>query len=261
MATDIDAMLDRSYRYTHDVLWEQWERWALLFVCILINTLTLGFVPLFSGYRYRIYKGETEPAMVDRWAGLFVDGWKLNIIWIVYFLVPLIIAVIIIGGMLLAAAGSILMNPAGIGDPEVFIPSILVAAGLFLVILIPLFIVLFIVLALLHTNAKVRAARSDTLMDAFGLRAILEHIGKIGWGNYVVLILLIWIIAIILGIVIGAFTGIPAVGWLIGLLIAPAPEIFKARYVTLVYDRGLDEEIPVKAGEDAVTHGEESIHS
>ena len=246
MAIDIDSLLDRSFAYTHDALWGQWERWALLFVCTLINTLTLGFVPLFSGYRYRIYKGGNETPSVDRWAGLFVDGWKLNIIWIVYFLVPLIIAGLFIGGVLLAVAGPILMNPAGIGNPEVIIPRILVAAGLLLVILIPLFIVLIFVLVLLHTIAKVRAARSDTLTDAFRLRAILEYIGKIGWGNYIVLILLIWIIAIILGIVIGAFAGIPAIGWLIGLFIAPAVEIFKARYVTLVYDRGLEDEKPVE---------------
>ena len=256
MAIDLDGMLDQSIAYTHDALWEQWERWALLFVCILINTLTVGLVPLFSGYRYRIYKGEPEPPVVDRWAGLFVDGWKLNIIWIVYFLIPLVIAVLIIGGMLVAVAGPILMNPAGMSDPEAFIPGILLAAGLFLVILVPLFIVLFIVLALLHTIAKVRAARHDTLMDAFGIRAILEHIGKIGWGNYAVLILLIWIIAIILGLVIGAFAGIPAIGWLVGLFIAPAPEIFKARYVTLVYDRGLEDEKIGESGEEAVTHEE-----
>ncbi len=248
MAMDIDELLNRSYAYTHDALWEQWERWGLLFVCVLINTFTMGLIPLFSGYRYRIFEGGIEPPGVDRWARLFFDGWKLNIIWIVYFLIPLIIVGLIIGGILFAVASPIFMVPAGAGDPEIIIRRTLVAAGLVLIALIPLLIVLFFVLDLLQVIAKVRAARTGILMDAFDLRAILSHIKKIGWGNYIVLILILWIISIILGIIVGAFAGIPAIGWLIALLIAPAIEMFKARYVTLVYDRGLEHEATVEAG-------------
>jgi len=248
MAVDIDELLNRSYAYTHDALWEQWERWALLFICVLINTFTLGLIPLFSGYRYRIYEGRIEPPGVDGWARLFIDGWKLNIIWIVYFLIPLIIVGLIIGSTLFAVASPIFTIPTGAGDPEVIIQRTLVAAGLFLIALIPILIFLFFVLVLLHTIAKVRAARTGILMDAFSLRAILSHIKEIGWGNYIILILILWIVSIILGLVVGAFTWIPAIGWLIALLIAPAIEIFKARYVSLVYDRGLEHEAPVEAG-------------
>jgi hypothetical protein len=246
MAIDIDELLNRSYAYTHDALWEQWERWALLFVCVLINTFSLGLIPLFSGYRYRIFEGRIEPPGVDSWGRLFIDGWKLNIIWIVYFLIPLIVAGLFIGSALFAVASLIFTIPAGAGDPEVVIQRTLVAAGLFFIALIPLLIVLFFVLDLLQVIAKVRAARTGILMDAFSLRAILGHIKKIGWGNYIVLILILWIISIILGIIVGALTSIPAIGWLIALLIAPAIGIFKARYVTLVYDRGLEPEAPVE---------------
>jgi hypothetical protein len=247
MPMDIDELLNRSYAYTHDALWEQWERWALLFVCVLIHTFTLGLIPLFSGYRYRIFEGGIEPPGVDSWARLFVDGWKLNIIWIVYFLIPLIIAGLIIAGIVFALASPLFTIPAGAGDPGVIIQRTLVATGLFLIALIPLLIVLFFVLDLLQVIAKVRAARTGILMDAFGLRAILSHIKNIGWGNYIVLMLILWILSIILGIIVGAFAGIPVIGWLIALLIAPAIGIFKARYVTLVYDRGLVPEASVGA--------------
>jgi hypothetical protein len=246
MAIDIDELLNRSFTYTHDALWEQWERWGLLFVCIIINTFTLGLIPLFSGYRYRIYAGGIEPPRVDGWTRLFVDGWKLNIIWIVYFLIPLIIIGIIIGSTLLAVASPLFTIPAGAGDPEIIIRRTLAAAGLFFIVLIPFFIVLFFVLDLLQVIAKVRAARTGTLMNAFSLRAILGHIRNIGWGTYIVLIVILWIISIILGIIAGAFAGIPAIGWLIALIIAPAIEIFETRYVTLIYDRGLAPEVPVE---------------
>ncbi len=247
MPIEIDDLLNRSFSYTHDALWEQWERWALLFVCILIDTLSLGLIPLFSGYRYRIFEGGIEPPGVDRWARLFVDGWKLNIIWIVYFLIPLIVVALFIASILFAVASPIFTIPAGAGDPAVIIPRVFAAAGLFLIALIPVLFVLFFVLDLLQIIAKVRAARTGILMDAFSLREIISHIKNIGWGNYLVLILILWIISIILGLIVGAIAGIPAIGWLIALLIAPAIAIFKARYVTLVYDRGIEPEASVGA--------------
>jgi hypothetical protein len=248
MAIDIDELLNRPYTYTHDALWEQWSRWGLLFVCVLINTFTLGLVPLFSGYRYRIYEGRIEPPGVDRWARLFVDGWKLNIIWIVYFIIPLIIITLIIGIIVFAVASPIITILNEAVDPEVIISKILLTAGLFLIALIFILIVLYSVLVLLHTIAKVRVARTGILMDAFSLRAILSHIKNIGWINYGVLIAIIWIISITLGFVVAVFTTIPAIGVLIAFFVAPPLEIFKARYVTLMYDRGLEHEAPVEAG-------------
>jgi hypothetical protein len=246
MAMDIDELLNRPYTYTHDALWEQWSRWGLLFVCVLINTFSLGLVPLFSGYRYRIYEGKIEPPAVDRWAGLFVDGWKLNIIWIVYFIIPLIIISLIVGIILFAVASPIITILNEAVDPEVIIAKILLTVGLFLLALILLLIVLYSVLVLLHTTAKVRAARTGILLDAFRLRAILRQIRNIGWINYGILIAIIWIISIILGFVIAIFTSIPAIGWLIALCMVPPLEIFKARYVSLMYDRGLAHEAPVE---------------
>jgi hypothetical protein len=246
MATDIEKILNRSYSYTHDALWEQWERWVLLFACILINTFTLGLIPLFSGYRYRIYEGGIETQGVDRWVKLFFDGWKLNIIWIVYFIIPLIIFGLIIGIILFAVSSPVITLFNGVGDPEILIPRILLAAGLSLIALVSILIILFVVLVLLHTTAKVRAARTGMLMEAFNIREILNHIKKIGLGNYGILIAIIWIISIILGIFVGVFTRIPLIGWLIGFFIAPPLEIFKARYVTQVYDRGLEPEAPVE---------------
>lgn len=257
MVLDIDALLDQSFAYTHDAVWEKWGVWALLFVCALINTLTLGLVPLFSGYRYRIYEGRTEPPEVDNWGKLFIDGWKLNIIWIVYFLVPLIVIGIVMGFILFALISPIIIALIGGGDPDVMIQSFLqivsggggfpgyilssiIAAGMILLLLIPVLLVLVFILDLLYTIAKVRAAQTGELIEAFGLREILHHISTIGWGNYVGLIILLWIISIILGFVLGAFSQIPAVGWLIGVFLSTLVGIFKARYVTIVYERGIE---------------------
>ena len=79
----------------------------------------------------------------------------------------------------------------------------------------------------------VRFARTDSFGEAFNFSAILAHIGRIGWGSYllalIVLMAVIFVISFVLGI-------IPVIGWLISIVIGPAISIFAARYITLLYD-------------------------
>ncbi len=69
--------------------------------------------------------------------------------------------------------------------------------------------------------------------EAFNFGAILGTIGKIGWINYIVALI---IMAVIVGIVEGILFAIPVIGGLLAFFLAPFIVLFEARYLCQVYD-------------------------
>ena len=69
--------------------------------------------------------------------------------------------------------------------------------------------------------------------EAFNFSAILDRIGKIGWGSYIIALIVVAIVACIIGFVLSA---IPVIGGLLLIIVIPALAIFVARFITLVYD-------------------------
>jgi len=114
---------------------------------------------------------------------------------------------------------------------EVLMP--LVAA--FMVGVLIALIVAFI-LMLFSTIGFVRMARTERFGEAFNFGAILETIRKIGWGSYILALIILFIVAGIIWFVINLFNMIPFIGWLITLILLPLLIIFEARYVTRVYE-------------------------
>jgi hypothetical protein len=106
------------------------------------------------------------------------------------------------------------------------------AAGSFIVGLLVLVIVSIIII-LFETIGAVRFARTGSIGEAFNFSAILERIGKIGWGSYIIALIVIAIIAAIIAFILMA---IPVIGWLLFLIVIPALVIFVARFICLVYD-------------------------
>jgi hypothetical protein len=82
----------------------------------------------------------------------------------------------------------------------------------------------------------IRFAQKDSIGQAFAFSAILEHIGKIGWGSYIIAIIVLWIAGIVFGFVVGLLVVIPVLGGLISLFLYPVWIIFAARYMTLIYE-------------------------
>ena len=104
-----------------------------------------------------------------------------------------------------------------------------------------------ILVAIFLPIASIRFARTGTFSEAFHFRALIDTIGKIGWFNYIIAIILIDIVigiplvilaflVIFAGIVVGHL--FIALGVLIALLLLIAPPLaaFQARYLTQVYD-------------------------
>lgn len=149
---------------------------------------------------------------------MFIDGLKLLIIGFIYS-IPLFVIMV----LFLIPAGML-----GNGDPV----AALGAIGIGLLVMI----IVGIVITLISAIGMIRFAQKDSIGQAFAFSAILEHIGKIGWGSYIIAIIVLWIAGIVFGFVVGLLGVIPVLGWLISLFLYPVWIIFAARYMTLIYE-------------------------
>ena len=104
--------------------------------------------------------------------------------------------------------------------------------------------------------ASIRFARTGTFAEAFNFSAIFETIGKIGWLNYIIALVLVSIVVsipiiiLIFGfILIGGvslfllkeagvflFLGLLVLMILLILILSPLFGVFQARYMTRLYD-------------------------
>jgi hypothetical protein len=236
---DFAEILGDAFTYARDGIVGNTNRWLKLILAVLCLGLP------FNGYIVRVYRGATPAPEVDRWGELFVDGLKLVIVGIVYFIPVIVLWILIFGAMIYAGFS---------GSAE----SAVAATGANLLLMMLMYI-LEILIAVLLPVAYIRFARTGSFSEAFDFRAILETIGKIGWLNYIVAVILVSlvvgipILVLVLGfILVGGialflaltmsenaillFFGVLGLMLLVILIIAPVLGVFQARYMTRVYD-------------------------
>ena len=92
------------------------------------------------------------------------------------------------------------------------------------------------ILGLFSIIGVIRFARTAEMGEAFNISAILAHIGRIGWGNYILALIVLIIVAFVLGGILAFISMIPVIGWLIQIFLGVPLALFGARYVTLIYD-------------------------
>jgi len=221
------TVISRAFEYTKDALIGKWMHWIILAVLSLVQSLTLSLIPLLTGYSVRVLSGKTPAPEVDDWVRLFVDGWKLNIITLIY-LIPAILVFLIFGGI---GVIGVLAGEAAGGDPATIGAAVLSVLGGILIAGI-----IAIIMAFIALFAIMRFARTDSFGEAFNFSAILNHIGKLGWGTWIIAVIILLVIAIIYGFIVGLLANIPFIGWLIILFLNVAFIIFYARYFALVYE-------------------------
>ncbi|MGI5938726.1 DUF4013 domain-containing protein, partial [Methanoculleus thermophilus] len=159
---DYGSIISRSLRYTKDALWGEWWRWVLLVILSLIQTFTLFLVPLYSGYLVRVLSGRRPAPDVNQWGRLFVDGWKLNIITLIY-LIPVILVLAVFGGI--AAISAIAAK--GLDNPDVWASA--VAAAVTGIVIAS---ILWIIISFISMLAVVRFAHTGRFFQAFSFGAI-----------------------------------------------------------------------------------------
>ena len=244
---DFGSILDDSFAYAKEGVWERWSRWLVLIGCIII-------FPLILGYIVRIYRGEKPAPEPGEWATLFVDGLKLLVVHIVYWVpVFLLILVAFIPFILtLVSAGVFSESFSAMSDSQTerwfdshpeLLSQILVTGG-FMVLLILIAIILAIGITIFSFLGVVRFARTRSISEAFNFSALLAHIRRIGWMNYIIALITISIIGYIFGMILNFFSLIPIIGIfiqliLMGIFYVPFI-IFSARFSSCIYDMGTE---------------------
>jgi hypothetical protein len=205
-------------------------------VKILILTV-ISIIPIVNfmsgGYYLRIIKstlaGVDEVPEFDDLGELFIDGIKLIVVGIVYMIVPLIIYAIAWLPLLFA------------GDPYSVTSSIM--SGLTLVLMIVAFIVTFIVSLLLLPAIVNMALYDSEIGAAFRFSEVLDRIKAIGWGDYILWIIAIWVTTVIAGFIIGivgAILLIILIGFLIWFLGGAYLTMFQARSLALLFGESIE---------------------
>jgi len=229
-------MLTDAWHFMRHGVFENGGRWLRLILAFILLAIPM------NGYVMRIYRGTESAPEVDQWGRLFIDGLKLIVISMIY-MIPFWLLWFASYWQLFAGAFSGQMSDAALAAWE---PN--------MVLVVLMYIVEFVITLILPVMA-IRFARSNRVAEAFNFRAILDHIARIGWINYVIGVILVAIIVavpvivlivalIILGVVllamagfsITAILGLVVVAALIFLVIVPLLLVFQARYMTRLYD-------------------------
>jgi hypothetical protein len=226
-------MLGESFAYAKEGVVNKMNKWIMLIIATIILTIPL------MGYLMQIYRGTKPAPEVGNWGKLFIDGIMLAVVAFIYMIPLLILQFLMVGAVM---AGAIFE------DPTAVMAGMAGAGILFLV-----YIIVAIIIVLIVPMAMVRFARSGSIGEAFNFNAIRAHIGKIGWVNYIIALI---ILALVIGIPVGiievilvALMGIliialSEIGVLLGgliivivvLALIPVITVFQARYITQIYD-------------------------
>jgi hypothetical protein len=226
--TSYSAILSDGSEYVREGLVEKWQHWIILIVLLIIQAITLCIIPLFNGYLVRVYGSTSNTAPdIDDYKALFIDGWKLNIVTILY-MIPAIIVGVVLGLMSIAPLLGAVISKGRIDE---ILGLIIGSIGLLVTGLI------FAIITLIMYMAYVHFARSGNITDAFSIGEITKKVGDgIGWGGYVFMWVIIWIISMILCVIIMGLHVIPPLGITMGLVLAPLWAVFIAKVTRNVYD-------------------------
>jgi len=207
MVLSIIENITSSFEFAKDGLVGYWTRWIILLVvsCIPI----LNFIS--SGYLVKIYRGGDTAPELEGYAEMLIDGIKLAIIGFLYVLIPI----------MLMAVGVFFLE-AGVETGELGTGIMVVLVGF----------VLALIFGLLALIGCIRFAKEGALGEGFNFGAILETIGEIGWGHYILSYILF---IIVVGIVVGILSLIPFIGWLLLLIIMPFILLWQGKFLENLY--------------------------
>ncbi len=204
--------LGASFEYAKEALVGKWVRWLLLII--------IGIIPIvnfvYSGYIVRVLRGIKPAPELEDYGELFIDGLLYFIITFIWMIPAIIVFFVLVGGSaVLAIATDSLAAIAGMG------------LGMFVTLLVAILCGLFAFIGL------VRFARMEKFGEAFAVGAIMEKIKEIGWVNYIIALVILYVVV---GVVIFILGLIPIIGWLLMFILVPFFGIFSARYICNLYD-------------------------
>nr|WP_320161925.1 DUF4013 domain-containing protein [uncultured Methanoregula sp.] len=269
---DYGALLSESVEYTREALVGNWITSLIIILCYLpfalarfvcdpkkiladgtihwelipwpelIVLIIAGFLLLILlfGYTVRLYRG-ISPPVFDNWGSLYLDGIKLlivNILWFIPFVLLSFVLLVLLFPLVF------LIGP----------DSIALWVGCMLAVLLVAFVPLIIAF-LYSTLGSVHYARTGSIREGIRFTAINRMIRAIGWGTYILAMFILLVAVIFFGIVQSVLAHIPVAGWVIQLVLSPIILIFTARYISRVYDHG----IPQETAGDIIGEGRQQV--
>ncbi|MBO7388333.1 MAG: DUF4013 domain-containing protein [Methanomicrobium sp.] len=221
-------IIGKAFTYTKDGFLGEWKRWILLLILVFIQAITFYLVPVFNGYLLRVAGSNDSAPDVNQWVKLFIDGWKVLIVELIYMLPVIILAVVF--GFLALVPELMVIASGGTPNIQILLGMVLSLAIIFLVSII---ITLFLFMGI------IRLGQTGKLGEAFNFGAINKAISSgVGWLGYIGYCILLWIIIVIYGIEIGLLNVIPIVGLILALIITPLVAVFSTSCMRNIYTAG-----------------------
>jgi hypothetical protein len=211
---DLGKNLNDSFNYAQKLFSDLGRLVILLVVSIIpiVNLIMLGY----AGQVVKESPEGTAPPILKDYGNLFIQGLMMVIVSIAYMIVPIIL--IAIG--FASASLSFIFGPGVLG---------------FGLIIGVIGIVIWFLASLFMYMGIVNMLKQNNFGKAFAFSEINDVIRKIGWGNYILWVIVIFILTVILFVIL-AF--IPIIGWLISFIISPAVAVFIYRSAASVYAEG-----------------------
>jgi len=213
---DFGQIVGDSFAYAKDAVVGKWMQWLLLVIATIIFCIPL------LGYSLKVLRGDNPAPEVKEWGTLFIDGIKYLIVSLIYLIPTLIIFFITIGAGILAMVGQ---------DPAEVMGAVM--GMLFGFIVVAIVLILTMIFA---TIGIIRFARTGSMGEAFNFGEISATIGKIGWGSYIIALIVLIVVSIVIQIIISLLGMIPVLGFIIELVLIAPVMIFESRYFCQVYD-------------------------
>ena len=181
--------------------------------------LIVGFIP--AGYLLRIlktsFKGSDELPIFNDWMKMFIDGFKVVMVIMIYAIPVIIIALIL----------NINQLPTISNFSALYLWGIVTGSNFQ--------IILFFIIGFIELIGIANMALYDgEFKEAFNFREIRQRISMINWKRYLAYYILIWIIGVIT-VFISSVTLTLLVGiFIVPLIIAPYFLVLSTRFLALI---------------------------
>ncbi|MEM3921398.1 MAG: DUF4013 domain-containing protein [Nitrososphaerota archaeon] len=209
--------LEENLRDSYEYAVKLFKNVGGLAALIILNIIPIvNFIVM--GYFAKVIKESprsTDPPRLEKYGELWIDGAKIFVVTIIYMIVPIILVAIGASSMIVAG---IFMPMIGLG----IMGGVLIVAGIILAFLI----MIIAIMAIAHM------VKMGKLGSAFDFNSILSKIKLVGWGSYVLWIIILFAISLILG----GISFIPYIGWIITLIISPVFMVFIGRSISNIYE-------------------------
>ena len=223
---------------------------ALLIVGLILCIAAIILALIISGYQLKIMKSgidQDEEAPAFDWKNDGINGIKVIVLGIVYFIIPAIIVGIV---ALITNVPSNLVQiiqeystsinaTAAVNSTASVMPAVSSASwaalGTSLAITAIIAFVLFIIFAFIQTMGQARLANTGSLGNGLNIVEAAKDISRIGVGKVIAVILLVFIVIMVIQGILGYIYGqIPQLS-IISIIITPYFVFFTQRAYGLLY--------------------------